>query len=96
MSNAPVENKVKVATAAGAGSAGIITPFVVWLLDQLFFDGGAQPDVPLPLVGMIGLVITGLCTFAGGWYAKHTVRRSDGPGTSPAQPDDATAAAGPA
>ncbi|GAB3142507.1 hypothetical protein GCM10027290_17170 [Micromonospora sonneratiae] len=77
MPNAPVESKVKAATAAGAGSAAVVTPFVVWVVDQLFFNGDATPEVPLPVVGMIGLVVTGACTFVGGWYAKHTPRPTD-------------------
>ncbi|ASW55952.1 hypothetical protein CIK06_19875 [Plantactinospora sp. KBS50] len=62
---------MKAATAAGAGSAGVLTPFVIWLVGQLFFAGG---EVPLPLVGVIGLVVTGLCTFIGGWLARHSPR----------------------
>lgn len=75
--NAPVETKVKAATAAGAGSAALITPFVVWLVDELFFNGAAPPDVPLPVVGLIGLVVTGVSTFVAGWFARHTPRPED-------------------
>jgi hypothetical protein len=74
MSNAPVETKVKAATAAGAGSAAVLTPFVIWVVDQMAFNGDAAPDVPLPVVGVIGLVVTGVCTFAAGWYARHSPR----------------------
>ena len=77
MLQAQVETKVKAATVAGAGSAAVVTPFVVWVMDQLFFDGAAAPDVPLPVVGFVGLVVSGGCTFAAGWYAKHTPRPSD-------------------
>lgn len=74
MANAPTETKVKAATAAGAGSAAILTPFMIWVVDQLAFHGDAAPDVPLPVVGAIGLVVTGASAFAAGWWAKHSPR----------------------
>jgi hypothetical protein len=74
MSNAPVETKVKAATVAGAGSAAIVTPFVIWVVDAVAFNGDAAPDVPLPVVGVIGLVVTGVCTFVAGYWAKHSPR----------------------
>lgn len=74
MANAPVERKVKAATAAGAGSAAVVTPFVVWVVDQMWFNGDAAPEVPLSVVGVIGLVVTGLCTLAAGYWAKHSPR----------------------
>jgi hypothetical protein len=70
--NAPVETKVKAATAAGAGTAGVLTPFVIWLVDEMSFNGGAAPEVPLPVIGLIGLMVTGVGTFVAGWYARHT------------------------
>jgi hypothetical protein len=82
MPNAPVETKVKAATAAGGGSAAVLTPFVVWLVGRLFFAGPGDPEVPLPVVGLIGLVVTGVCTFVAGWYAKHTPRPADNPGAT--------------
>jgi hypothetical protein len=82
MSYAPVESKVKAATVAGAGSAAVITPFVVWVVDELFYAGSAPPEVPLPLVGLIGLIVTGICAFVGGWYARHTPRPTDYPGAT--------------
>lgn len=71
---APIEAKVKAATAGAAGSAAVITPAVIWAVDALWFNGQAAPDVPLPLVGLVGLVVTGGCAFAAGWWAKHTAR----------------------
>lgn len=70
---AAVEPKTKAATAAGAGSAAIITPALVLAVDQLFYGGG-EIDVPLPYVGVIGLVVTGACTFAASYYARHVQR----------------------
>lgn len=74
MLNGPVENKVKAATAGGAGSAALITPAVIWAVDELWFNGAAAPEVPLQLVGLIGLVVSGLCVFVAGYWAKHTNR----------------------
>jgi hypothetical protein len=68
-----VEPKTKAATVAGAGSAAIITPAVVLLADELFYGGGPI-DVPLPYVGVIGLIVTGLCTFAASYSARHVNR----------------------
>ncbi|MEV5765234.1 hypothetical protein AB0L34_11780 [Micromonospora sp. NPDC052213] len=41
---------------------------------ELWFNGAAAPDVPLPLVGLVGLVVTAGCAFAAGFWAKHTSR----------------------
>jgi len=67
---AEVEPKVKAATSAGAGSAAIILPAVLWLLSTYLFHG----QVPVPLEGLTGLVVTGVCTFSGGFYARHVDR----------------------
>jgi hypothetical protein len=66
----PVEPKVRAATAAGASSAAVLVPFVLWLLGTYLFRG----DVPLPVQGFVGLVITGGCTFVAGYYARHVDR----------------------
>jgi len=68
-----VEPKTKAATVAGAGSAAIITPAVILAVDELFYGGGPI-DVPLPYVGVIGLFVTGVCTFVAGYYARHVQR----------------------
>lgn len=73
VSASAVEPKTKAATAAGAGSAAVITPAVVLLVDQLFYGGG-DIDVPLPYVGVIGLFVTGVCTFAASYLARHVNR----------------------
>jgi hypothetical protein len=70
----PVERKVKAATAAGGGAALVVTPFLVWLVDLIAFNGDGPPDVPLPVVGALGLAATGLCAFVAGYRAKHTSR----------------------
>ena len=68
-----IEPKVKASAGAGAGAAAIITPAVVLAVDELFYGGGAI-DVPLPYVGVIGLVVTGLSALAAGYYARHVER----------------------
>lgn len=68
-----IEPKTKAAAVAGAGSAAIITPAVVLLVDELWYGGG-EIDVPLPYVSVIGLVVTGVCTFAAGYFARHVNR----------------------
>lgn len=65
-----IEPKVRAATAAGASSAATLLPFVLWLLSAHVFHG----DVPLPVQGFVGLLVTGACTFAAGYYARHVDR----------------------
>jgi hypothetical protein len=65
-----IEPKTKAATVAGAGSATVITPVVVLLIDDLIFGGGPV-DVPRPYVGVI---VTGACTFAASHFARHVNR----------------------
>lgn len=74
MANAPVEKKVTAATVGAAGSAAVVTPFFIWVVDALAFHGDGPPDVPLPIVGVIGLVVSGAAAFIAGWYARHTAR----------------------
>lgn len=61
-----VEAKVKAATTAATISA-----FVLSLLGQVVFHGGAAPDWAQTIVET---VVTGALTFAAGWLAKHTPR----------------------
>jgi hypothetical protein len=65
-----IEPKVSAATAGGASSAAVLLPFVLWLLSEYVFAG----PVPIPVQGFTGLVITGACTFAAGYYARHVDR----------------------
>jgi hypothetical protein len=67
-----VEPKVRAATAAASSSAAVLLPFVLWLLGTYLFHG----DVPIPVQGMTGLVITGLSTFAAGYAARHVNRNT--------------------
>jgi hypothetical protein len=65
----PVEPKVKAATAGGSVAA-VLVPFVLWLLSVYVFGG----EVPLPVQGAVGLVVTAACTFAAGYLARHVDR----------------------
>ncbi len=70
-----VEPKVAAATAASASSAAVLLPFVLWALGTYAFHG----DVPVPVQGMVGLVITGACTFLAGYRARHVDRAPSAP-----------------
>lgn len=68
-----VEPKVKAATGAGAGGALVLTPFFVWLVAQIAYNGDTS-NVPIEVIGVVGFVVTGVCTFVAGYYAKHYQR----------------------
>ncbi|TYP82083.1 hypothetical protein [Blastococcus xanthinilyticus] len=69
----PIEPKVKAATVGG-GAAGVVTAFVVWITDQLWFNGDVPPEVPFPIVSMVGLAAGAALPFAAGYYARHVNR----------------------
>lgn len=73
VTDSEVEPKVKAATG-GAAAAGVVTGFVVWGLDELFYNGNAAPDVPAPVVGMVALVVGAAFTFGAGFLARHVNR----------------------
>jgi len=73
VSASAIEPKTSRATAAAGGSAAVIVPFVTYLVDAVFYGGG-DVDVPLPVVGFIGLIVTGASTFAASYYARHVQR----------------------
>jgi hypothetical protein len=73
VSDDTIEPKTKSATVAAGSSAAVITPAVVLAVDQLFYGGG-DIDVPLPYVGLIGLIVTGVSTFVASYYARHVQR----------------------
>lgn len=58
-----IEPKVAAATAAS-----VLVPLVLWLLAT--YVG----EIPLPVQGAIGTLLTGACTFAAGYYARHVDR----------------------
>lgn len=65
-----IEPKVTAATAASAGSAAVVLPFVLWLLSADLFHGA----VPLPVQGVVGLLVSGGLTFLAGYRARHVDR----------------------
>lgn len=67
------EDKVKAATL-GAGAAGTVTTFCLWALDCAFWNGDGPPDVPIPVVGLVGLIVPAAGAFIGGYVARHTPR----------------------
>lgn len=68
-----VEPKTKTATG-GAAAGAIVSAFVVWLLDELIWNGAAAPEVPFPVTAFVGLAITSACTFVGGYFGRHVNR----------------------
>ncbi len=69
-----VEPKVKAATG-GAAAGAVLSTFLIWLADQLWWGGEeSPPDVPLPVGGFIALVATSALTFLSGWLARHVNR----------------------
>lgn len=69
-----VEPKV-IASTYGAGAAGVVSAFLLWALDELFFDGyeiGAE--VPLPVVSLVLLAVPSAITFLAGYYSRHVNR----------------------
>lgn len=68
--NRPVERKVYAATI-GAGAGTIVSQFVLWAADSLWWPGDGKVDVPLPVAGFINLVVPAALAFVLGWLAKH-------------------------
>jgi hypothetical protein len=64
-----IEPKVAAATAA-ASSAAVVVTFLLWLLGAYVFGG----EVPLPVQGIVGLIVTSAATFLAGYYARHVDR----------------------
>lgn len=73
-----VEAKVKAATTAATISA-----FVLSVVGQVVFHGGAAPDWAQTAVETI---VTGALTFVAGWLARHTPRTVPTPPVPPAAP----------
>lgn len=70
-------DKVEPKTAAagyGAGAGGVVATFVLWGLDAIFWNGDAAPDVPLPVVGLVMLVIPAAVAFVASYFAAHVNR----------------------
>jgi uncharacterized membrane-anchored protein len=64
-SSGPVETKVSAATVAA-----VVSAFVLWVLRTFVFKG----DVPPEVEALVTVAVVGACTFAAGWFARHTPR----------------------
>jgi hypothetical protein len=82
VSSGPVEAKV-IAAAAGAGAGGILSAFVLWLLNTYAF---ADHHTPAPVAAVVQLTVTVALAFAGGWNAPHTLRPDLGTSAAAAKP----------
>lgn len=70
----PVEPKVKAATQ-GAGAGAVLSQFVLWGADEIFWNGDSlPPDVPFPVAAAITLGVTSGLAFIGGYLARHVNR----------------------
>ena len=71
--SAPIEAKVKTATAAAVG-----TVFVLGLVQQYVFKGGPVPEfVTAFITSAVEAVVGGAITFGVAWLTKHTPRVLD-------------------
>ena len=79
MKGGPVEAKVK-AGAYGAGTAGVITTALLWLLGGTVWGGGlgasevsdALAAVPAPVTALLALVVPAVGSWVAGYWAPHT------------------------
>lgn len=69
---AGIEPKVKAATVAQLPAA-VIVSFVLWAIDGIWYGGG-EIDVPVPVVGLVTLVVGAASAFIGGYLAPHVQR----------------------
>jgi hypothetical protein len=70
MSN-PVERKVYASTL-GSGVGVTVTSFALWVADTVWWPSDTE-EVPVPVAGFVGLVVTAGLTFIFGWLAKHGI-----------------------
>jgi hypothetical protein len=68
--NAPVETKVKAATAAAGGTALFVTAIVAALLQNTTLAAGVKTVI----IAAVPAVLTAAATFYAGWKARHTSR----------------------
>lgn len=79
--NGPVEQKVK-AGAAGAAGGGVVSTAVLWLAGGLIWgaplDAAHVQDaiaaVPVPVAGVVMLLVPAVVAFAAAFQAEHTER----------------------
>jgi len=65
----PVERKVYAGTI-GAGAGLTISNFALWVAEQVWWPAD-NVEIPLPVAGVIELLVTTGCAFLFGWLAKH-------------------------
>ena len=84
--SAPVERKVKAATAAAGGTAGAVSAIVLALLTYLWphMNAGYKFEIAAAAPG----ILAGAGAFIAGYRARHTPR--PGPPATPAQPSSVT------
>jgi hypothetical protein len=73
VSESKIEPKTKAATG-GAAAGAITSQFVLWGLDELFWNGDASPEVPLPVAAFVTLAISAGFAFISGYLARHVNR----------------------
>lgn len=69
----PVEAKVK-AGARGAGAAGAVAGFVLWLLARYVFPGGVPDEVDALVFLVVPWALAAAASYVGGYLAPHTPR----------------------
>lgn len=62
--------KVTVATL-GAGAGTVVSDFVLWGMDQFWFEG--TDNIPGPVAGFVYLVVTVLLTFVPSYLIREPV-----------------------
>jgi len=68
------EPKVKAAAGSGAGVAALITPALLYTIDDLLLDGDGPVTVPYVYAALIGGAVVAVCSWAAGWLAPHVER----------------------
>ncbi len=69
-----IEPQVKFGTA-GAGVGAALSAFSIWAVDKSWYGGEMlAPEVPLPVAGLINVVVTAGSAFLGGWLGRHVNR----------------------
>ena len=68
------EPKVKASAAGATGAAALITPALLYLIDDLLLDGEGPATVPYVYAALIGGAIVAVCSWAAGYWAPHVER----------------------
>jgi len=68
------EPKVKASAAGATAAAGLVTPVLIRIADDLFLDGDGPASVPIEYVGLLSAVVVAVCSWAAGYWAPHVER----------------------